>query len=192
MKITQIVSEDVKQPTNEAPVGGIKQGLTKLGAKVAAKVGAKNTAMGLAGKADTGDEANELRGEFQNYMGSTGQSIGKFNTGELRNWLKSKKLPTTVVPQADMDIGKKELDDILLKTVQQSKRVGGGASGATDPNVKANPNVKNDPVVQKQNGQATIKQNGSVTGPATAVPPAIQAQLDLLNAPDKKRLAAMI
>ena len=38
MKVSQIVVEAQKEPTNEAPVSGIKQGLRKFGAKAAAKL----------------------------------------------------------------------------------------------------------------------------------------------------------
>jgi len=200
MKVSQVVVESKKQTTNEAPVGGIKQGLTKFGAKAAAKLAAKNTALGLAGKADTGDEANKLRGEFQNYMGTTGQSMGKIDASELTAWLKSKKYPTNSVPPQGV-LNKKQLDDILLKTVQASKKVGGGAGGAVGADANAKQTTTNTGKVDKstatgsstaQTGEAPPTQNGSAGGPATEVPPNIQAQLDLLNAPDKKRLAALL
>jgi hypothetical protein len=41
-------------------------------------------------------------------------------------------------------------------------------------------------------GKAPPTANGSAAGPATDIPPNIQAQLDLLNDPDKKRLASML
>jgi len=205
MKVSQIVVESKKQTTNEAPVGAIKQGLTKFGAKAAAKLGAKNTAMGLAGKADTGDEANKLRGEFQNYMGSIGQSMGKIDVQELMAWLKSKKYPTDVVRPKTGIIGKKELDDNLLAVVQDNKRVSSGAGATAQPAAGAGANAKqgttNTGAVDKAtatgsstapDGKAPPTQNGSAGGPATEIPPNIQAQLDLLNTPDKKRLAALL
>ena len=79
----------------------------------------------MAGSYDTGEEANKLRGEFQNYMGQTGQNISKFDFSELSAWLKSKKYSLQVSQQ----MGKvtNQLDKILLKVVQDSKRVGGGS-----------------------------------------------------------------
>jgi hypothetical protein len=205
MKVSQIVVESRKQTTNEAPVGKIKQGLTKFGAKAAAKLGAKDTALGLAVKADTGDEANKLRGEFQNYMGSTGQAMKNIETGELIAWLKSKKFPTDKVQPQTGQINKKQLDKILLQVVQDNKRVSGGAGATAQPAAGAGANAKqsttNTGAVNKgtatgsstaPDGKAPPTQNGSAGGPATGIPPNIQAQLDLLNDPDKKRLAALL
>jgi hypothetical protein len=204
MKVSHIIVESKKQTTNEAPVSGFKQGLTKLAAKGLAKVGAKDTALGLAGKADTGDEANKLRGEFQNYMGTTGQSMSKIDAGELSAWLKSKKYPTDAVPAQGV-LNKKELDQILLKSVQANKRVSSGAGATAEPAGGASANAKqgttNTGAVDKAtatgsstapDGKAPPTQNGSAGGPATEIPPNIQAQLDLLNDPDKKRLAALL
>ena len=205
MKVSQIVVESRKQTTNEAPVGKIKQGLTKFGAKAAAKLGAKDTALGLAGKADTGDEANKLRGEFQNYMGSTGQAMKNIETGELIAWLKSKKFPTDKVQPQTGQINKKQLDKILLQVVQDNKRVSSGAGATAQPAAGAGANAKqgttNTGAVDKAtatgsstapDGKAPPTQNGSAGGPASEIPPNIQAQLDLLNNPDKKRLAALL
>lgn len=205
MKISQIVTESKKQTTNEAPVSGFKQGLKKFGAKALAKVGAKDTALGLAGQVDTGDEANKLRGEFQNYMGSTGQSMGKIEAGEVVAWLKSKKYPTDKVQPQTGQINKKALDKILLQVVQDNKRVSSGAGATAQPAAGADANAKqsttNTGAVNKAtatgsstapSGKAPPTQNGSAGGPATEIPPNIQAQLDLLNNPDKKRLAALL
>ena len=205
MKVSQIVVESRKQTTNEAPVGKIKQGLTKFGAKAAAKLGAKDTALGLAGKADTGDEANKLRGEFQNYMGSTGQAMKNIETDELIAWLKSKKFPTDKVQPQTGQINKKQLDKILLQVVQDNKRVSSGAGATAQPAAGAGANAKqgttNTGAVDKAtatgsstapDGKAPPTQNGSAGGPASEIPPNIQSQLDLLNNPDKKRLAALL
>lgn len=205
MKISQIVTESKKQTTNEAPVSGFKQGLKKFGAKALAKVGAKDTALGLAGQVDTGDEANKLRGEFQNYMGSTGQSMGKIEAGEVVAWLKSKKYPTDKVQPQTGQINKKALDKILLQVVQDNKRVSSGAGATAQSAAGADANAKqsttNTGAVNKAtatgsstapDGKAPPTQNGSAGGPATEIPPNIQAQLDLLNNPDKKRLAALL
>jgi len=48
MRVNEILSES--QELDEAPVGFIKQGLRKVGAKAAAKVGMKGTAASLANK----------------------------------------------------------------------------------------------------------------------------------------------
>jgi hypothetical protein len=206
MKINEIA---VKKPVSEAPVGAIKQGLKKFGAKALAKVGAKDTAMGIAGQVDTGDEANKLRGEFQNYMGQTGQNISKFDATDLSAWLKSKKYPEQAV---DNNVGtgqlnKAMLDKILLKVVQDSKKVGGGATPAPTgtgdspaPGAGAQQGAKGGTTGASTDtgsstapdGKAPPTANGSAAGPASEIPASIQSQLDLLNDADKKRLASMI
>jgi hypothetical protein len=194
MKINEI---NGKKPVSEAPVGAIKQGLKKFGAKALAKVGAKDTALGLAGQVDTGDEANKLRGEFQNYMGQTGQSISKFQAEELIAWLKSKKYPVTSVQPATGPMNKASLDKILLKVVQDSKKVGGGSGTPTDgpTDAGAKPGTGAATATGSStaaDGKAPPTANGSAAGPASEIPASIQSQLDLLNDPDKKRLASMI
>lgn len=204
MKVSQIVVEAQKEPTNEAPVSGIKQGLRKFGAKAAAKVGMKNTAMGIAGSYDTGDEANKLRGEFQNYMGQTGQNINKFDNSELVAWLKSKKYPVAGVDPTGQG-NKKSLDKVLLKVVQDSKRVGGGSAGAdaqpsagasagagagTGTTTGAGATATGSSTAPA--GKAPPQGNGSAVGQAKSIPPGIQAQLDQLNSGEKKQLASML
>ena len=213
MKITQIVAES---RVDEAPVSGIRQGLRKFGAKALAKVGAKDAAMGIAGAVDTGDEANALRTEFQNYIGQTGQKTSQIDAQDLANWLKTKKMPTNSVPPSGT-VSKKMLDQILLKAVQDSKKAGGvpsaqpaagadaGASpqatqGAGQPD-NAKQGTTDTGAVDKATatgssgdgaGKAPPTGNGSAVGKSETIPPNIQAQLDLLNGPDKKRLASML
>lgn len=191
---------------NEAPVSGIKQGLKKFGAKALAKVGAKDTAMGIAGQVDTGDEANKLRSEFQNYIGQTGQSMKQIDPADLTNWLKSKGYKDNALKmvQSSGIIDKKNLDATLLKVVQASKKIQGAgqqpADAKADP--KATQQTTNTDAVDKSTAtgsssvaganKAPPTQNGSAAGPAGEIPANIQAQLDLLNAADKKRLASMI
>jgi len=214
MKIHELIAES---RVDEAPVGAIKQGLKKFGAKALAKVGAKDTAMGMAGEIDTGDEANKLRSEYQNYIGQSGQSMSAIDPADLSNWLKSKKYPTDggLIPPSGV-INKKMLDSILLKVVQASKKIKGAAGTATaddstkdatagakdasaTPQVDANKDGKDDktgqpiaPVSGDNKGEAPPTGNGSAAGPAESIPANIQAQLDLLNSADKKRLASMI
>lgn len=209
MKIHELLTES---QIDEAPVGAIKQGLKKFGAKALAKVGAKDTAMGMAGQVDTGDEANKLRSEFQNYVGQTGQSMKQIDPADLSAWLKSKKYPTNLVPPSGI-ISKKMLDDILLKTVQASKKVkgapqadatagadalaskdAGAQAGATQQTTNTNAVDKDTATGSSSTagGKAPPTQNGSAAGPAEEIPANIQAQLDLLNSADKKRLASMI
>ena len=137
MRVTEIISENEIQ---EAPAGFIKQGLKKIGAKAAGAVGMKGTAAGLSRSAKTGDEANALKVELQGYLGDTGGSLKQLDANTLRAFLKSQKMPTNAVPAKGI-IPKKQIDQILLKVTQDSKKVkgdepsqtaqgGGGVQGA--------------------------------------------------------------
>ena len=56
MKVHEIIYESTKTPLKEKPAGGLGNVARKVGAKVLAKLGAKNTAAGMAGKVDAADK----------------------------------------------------------------------------------------------------------------------------------------
>ena len=71
MKVYDIICET--NDLNEKPVGGFTQGLRKLGAKAAAKIGMKGTAGKMATKADIGAEANRIRQELDQMLAGAGE-----------------------------------------------------------------------------------------------------------------------
>jgi len=87
MKISDILVESVK--VQEAPMGV----LSKLGNKAMSALGS-----GAAqGKLDTGQRANQLKKEFQRYLGQTG---GAAEVDTVLAFLKSKGLPTKAAATA--------------------------------------------------------------------------------------------
>lgn len=134
MRITEITTQN--PDLNEAPAGMFKQGLKKLGAKAAGAIGMKGTAAGLAQSADTGDQANKLKVDLKGYLGGTGGSLKSLDAEELKGFLASKKMPTTLVPASGI-VPPKELDDIILKTIQQSKKVKGAPAVGAKPDAGA-------------------------------------------------------
>ena len=134
MRIIEITTKD--SDLSEAPAGMFKQGLKKLGAKAAGAIGMKGTAAGLAQSADTGDQANKLKVDLKGYLGGTGGSLKSLDAEELKGFLASKKMPTTMVPASGI-VPPKELDNIILKTIQQSKKVKGAPAVGAKPNAGA-------------------------------------------------------
>ena len=134
MRIVEITTKD--SDLSEAPAGMFKQGLKKLGAKAAGAIGMKGTAAGLAQSADTGDQANKLKVDLKGYLGGTGGNLKSLDAEELKGFLASKKMPTNMVPASGI-VPPKELDDIILKTIQQSKKVKGAPAVGAKPNAGA-------------------------------------------------------
>ena len=147
MRLIDITSTD--SDLNEAPAGFFKQGLKKIGAKAAAKVGMKGTAASLAQQVDTGASANQLKVDLQGYLGGIGGSLKKLDATELKAFLASKKMPTNSVPASGI-VPPKELDNILLKTLQQSKKV----TGAPAVGAKQDPSAIGSGTAPAGGGQA--------------------------------------
>lgn len=212
MRVTEITSSDNLQ---EAPAGFIKQGLKKLGAKAAGAVGMKGTAAGLSQSADTGDKANQLKVDLQGYLGGTGGSMKNLDAQDLKAFLATKKLPTNMVPASGI-IPKKQLDDILLKTAQQSKKAKGAPAVGSAPNGTASapggapadaggsantqaqggtapaPNDANNDGKDDTTGKVIPMKKPSTQTGATEIPPNIQKQLDALSPTEKQVLAGLI
>lgn len=148
MRVTQVLEQQNTKKVDEAPVGAIKQGLRKLGAKAAAKVGMKGTAMGLAGKVDAGTKANELMNSFKGYLGRTGGDMNKTDAATVKAFLQSQKMPTNTVPASGI-VPKKQIDQIFLKSAQDSFKLSGdvptaGAANDGKASTDANKDGKDD------------------------------------------------
>ena len=95
MKVHEIIYESTKTPLKEKPASGLGNVARKVGAKVLAKLGAKNTAAGMAGKVDAADKANALFTDFRAYLGQVGEKYGNaVDSASLRDFLTTKKMPT--------------------------------------------------------------------------------------------------
>ena len=198
---------------NEAPANMFKQGLRRLGAKAAGAVGMKGVAAGLTGAADTGKEANELKAGLKGYVGSIGGDMNKLDAGQLSAFLKSKKMPTDGVPAAGV-VPQKQVDDIILKAVQASKKLGaggdvatagaaGGAGGKAGAGGQGGAGGAGAPVAQGAANAATasggVQGNTPAAAPtaaanagASSIPPELQSQLEALTPTEKKALAGLI
>lgn len=126
MRIYDIINED--EPVAEAPAGMLKQVGRKLGAKAAGAVGMKGTAAGLGGAAKTGNEANQLKVALKGYAGETGKNLKQLDAADLGAFLKSKGYPTTAAQGVSGILTPKQIDDIVLKTVQAKKTAKGGTA----------------------------------------------------------------
>jgi hypothetical protein len=213
MKVHEIIYESTKTPLKEKPASGLGNVARKIGAKVLAKVGAKNTAAGMAGKVDAADKANALFTDFRAYLGQVGEKYGNaIDSASLRDFLTTKKMPTQNVPQ-DGVLTKKQVDQAIMKAVQDSYRGKGGvpnqpagqkgapakgqAQGQAAGNVGGGapaqqPAQQGTGSAQTPAGKAPPTKNGSTVGSAKSIPPSIQAQLDQMSAGEKKQLAGMI
>ena len=207
MRVTEITSSDNLQ---EAPAGFIKQGLKKLGAKAAGAVGMKGTAAGLSQSADTGDQANRLKVDLKGYLGGIGGNIKQLDAQDLKAFLASKKMPTNMVPATGV-VPPKDIDNILLKTIQQSKKAKGAPPVGSSPSGTASapggapadagggqqsqgggtapePNTAN----ADNTGKVIPMKKPGAQGGATEIPPNIQKQLDALSPTEKQVLAGLI
>ena len=210
MKVHQIIYESTKTPLKEKPASGLGNVARKVGAKVLAKVGAKNAAAGMAGKVDAADKANALFTDFRAYLGQVGEKYGNaVDSASLRDFLTTKKMPTQNIPQ-DGVLTKKQIDQAIMKSVQDSYRGKGGipnqpagqkgAPAKGQAQGQAAGNVGGGAPAQQQGtgsaqtpaGKAPPTKNGSTVGSAKSIPPSIQKQLDQMSAGEKKQLAGMI
>jgi hypothetical protein len=90
MRFNDILIEATKaKPVNEAPVGMLK----RAGLGIQKAFGSTKA----AGKLDTGKTANQLRKDFDNYIGKTGQAA---EPEVVISWLKSQGYPTTAAQAA--------------------------------------------------------------------------------------------
>lgn len=216
MKVHEIIYESTKTPLKEKPASGLGNVARKIGAKVLAKVGAKNTAAGMAGKVDAADKANALFTDFRAYLGQVGEKYGNaIDSASLRDFLTTKKMPTQNVPQ-DGVLTKKQVDQAIMKAVQDSYRGKGGvpnqpagqkgapakgqaqgqaqgqAAGNVGGGAPAQQPAQGTGSAQTPAGKAPPTKNGSTVGSAKSIPPSIQKQLDQMSAGEKKQLAGMI
>lgn len=158
---------------DEAPVSTGKQRLRKIGAKVAGAFGAKNKSAELKGRVEVGDDANELKTGFSNYLGKIGKTYKQVNGNTLASYLRSKGYPTLHLQAFDQDLlSKQEIDKHIMVSAQKYAQ----APGTTAPKV-ATPSKQ--PVVAKEPKQPKI-------------PASLSKQISGLDDKQKQQLASMI
>lgn len=191
MRVSQILSQN--EEVTEAPVGALRQLGRKVGSRVLNKIGAKGTAMKMAGSADAGDTANDLYNQLNNYIGQTGKDINALDAADLTKWLRSKGAPTSPMQGITGPMNKKQIDTVLLKVAQKAYEVGGdeegnaagapsggAAAGAAPAQTDANKDGKDD------------KTGKLIAAAGKQIPKDIQAELDKLNPAQKQQLLGML
>ena len=131
MNIHEIIAEE---KIEEAPVGMLKQVGRKLGAKALGAIGAKGKAAELTGKAEVGDEANQLKTALRQYAGKAGINIKQMQGPQLAAFLKSKGYPNMHLKGVQGIMTPKQIDAAVLQAAQDAAKVDGdptvGASSA--------------------------------------------------------------
>ena len=202
MRVTHIIAEE---KIDEAPVSGIKQGLRKIGAKTLAKLGAKDTARGIAGKVDTGNRANELYSNWREHLGGLEGKPNQVDAAEFRSWLQQNKMPVASVPQTGI-LKDKQIQQIIKQAVINSKRASAGQPQTTaEPTAQPNnsqpkntqgdvPQNKTQPQnTQPNNTQGNVPQDDQTgTTDTPKITPEIQKQLDALTPEQKAELVKML
>lgn len=194
-----------KQLQMEAPVGLARQVARKVGAKAAGAVGAKGTAAGLSGKAETGDVARQLAVDLKKYAGQTGLNPKQLDAQDLSAFLQSKGYPTTPLSGSSGTLTPKQIDQALLKSAQEKAKAGGSTAGS---GVGSRAKTAA-PTGAGQGGQAADAQDGksgsfldraqqkvSGTGPAAAATDdpaaAVREKIKALSVEQKQELLGMI
>lgn len=118
MRILEVLEES---RTDEAPVGGIRQGLRKLGSAAAGAVGATGLSANLSGKVAAGNKANQLFVAYNKYIGQQNKSFNDADAGDLKDFLATKNISDQYVSSPDTDIlTKDEINDIMIKVATDS------------------------------------------------------------------------
>ena len=149
MNIHEIIAE--KQNVDEAPAGMLKQMGRKIGAKALGAIGAKGKAAELTGKAEVGDEANQLKTAFRGYLGKTGGNAKQVQGTQLAAFLKSKGYPNMHLKGVQGIMTPKQVDDAIMQAAQDAAKADGDAgtpgapaAGAAPAQTDANKDGKDD------------------------------------------------
>ena len=207
---------------NEAPAGMLGQIGRKIGAKVAGAVGAKGKAAELTGKAEVGDEANQLKVALRGYAGKAGINIKQMQGPQLAAFLKSKGYPNMHLKGVQGIMTPKQIDQAIMTAAQDAAKADGdpgkgastapaqpsapaaGAAPGTNvagkpaaPQVDKNKDGKDDATGQPMgavdaNKDGKDDNTGKVIPMPKSIPPEIQKQLDALSPTEKKVLAGAL
>ena len=101
----------------EAPVNAFVQAAQGIGSRVLNRIGAKDTAASLAGRADLSATANNLNREFIRYLGTQGKSLDQATGRDLKVFLNDKNVDTSGIPNGVL--GQKRINAVMLqKSIQ--------------------------------------------------------------------------
>lgn len=113
---------------NEAPAGMLGQIGRKIGAKALGAIGAKGKAAELTGKAEVGDEANQLKTALRGYAGKAGINIKQLQGPQLAAFLKSKGYPNMHLKGVQGIMTPKQIDQAVMQAAQDAAKADGDPS----------------------------------------------------------------
>lgn len=114
----------INEVTNEAPVGAISQIANKFGSKALNKIGAKDKAYNLAGKADLGDTANRFFRLFNNYIGTQNKSLNQATGSDVVDFLKLRNIPQEIIPSLNNGVMQKnQINDVFLQLAKDGLKL---------------------------------------------------------------------
>ena len=177
---------DNEAELNEVPGAGmIKRGLKSLGAKAAGAVGMKGTAAGLKGSLQADKKARDLYVQLRRYAGQTGGDADALTVGDLQSFLQKQGYKTDRTPKgpAGKVLNKKQVDDILMKSVQDTFKFQAPAQKQSAPTMKTDfmkqfQQLASDPATKKK--LMAILQGQTV--PAESVNEGVEEQSELILA----------
>ena len=177
---------DDEAELNEVPGAGlIKRGLKSLGAKAAGAVGMKGTAAGLKGSLQADKKARELYVQLRRYAGQTGGDADALTVTDLQSFLQKQGYKTDRTPKGPPGkvLNKKQVDDILMKSVQDTFRFQAPAQKQSAPTMKTDfmkqfQQLASDPATKKK--LMSILQGQTV--PAESVNEGVEEQSELILA----------
>lgn len=211
MRVYDIVAE--KSDIDEAPAGALSQIGRKIGAKALGAIGFKGKAAELTGKAEVGDEANQLKIALRQYAGKAGINVKQMQGPQLAAFLKSKGYPNMHLKGVQGIMTPKQIDQAIMTAAQDAAKAdgdpttgqstapaataakgtatttssggaGSGASGSSTATTNVNVNTPADKA-------APAAAPGTSAAP-TGIPPALLKKLTQLSAQEKKQLAGML
>ena len=135
----------------EAPAGMLGQIGRKLGAKALGAIGAKGKAAELTGKAEVGDEANQLKTALRGYAGKAGINIKQLQGPQLAAFLKSKGYPNMHLKDVQGIMTPKQIDQAVMQAAQDAAKADGdpGKGVSTAPAQPSAPGTATPGQVQK-------------------------------------------
>jgi hypothetical protein len=197
MRVFDIITENKK--IDEAPVGAVRQGLRRLGAKAAGAVGMSRTAGNLGAKADSGAEANSLEKGFSTYLGKQMKSIKQATAQDLARHLQQSGYPIDHMKGMSGVLQPKQIDDLTLKAVTDkaagapAQGVGGDAEPQATPAQGAKKQGALGSFVQGvKQGMGGKKQAATPTGQKPKIPANIVSQINKLSDQQKQELVKLL
>ena len=189
-KLMASKTNEVESDLNEVPGAGmIKRGLKSLGAKAAGAVGMKGTAAGLRGSLQADKKARELYTQLRRYAGQTGSDPDAMTVSDLQSFLQKQGYKTTRTPKGPPGkvLDRKAIDDILMKSVQDTFRFQAPAKSQPKPTgqtdfMKQFQQLAKDPETKKKLMAILQGQSMREPMPAESVTEGVEEQSELILA----------